>query len=200
MASSAPENKIGVRAGARPPAAGRIVRVERLPETILGVPVRAPSTEQEPVLETVIDLTGPRPTNRRPGPRGLAEGDHARVALLVSTGIRPGDAIARVALDTGKARDTIQNNYYRTKRKLSAQTPSRTPEAVSKDRGRQAAEPLVIARRTRPLLSKVGGSDIDAIASQLIAATEALAAAATAQATELAEIRARLAAARRELR
>jgi hypothetical protein len=158
--------------------------MEYSPKTILGVPVSTPAPDPTRVVEAVVDMTDPAPKRRRPGARGSAAEDHRRVAVLVESGLGVGDAIRRVAADTGKARNTIQNNYYRTSRKLRGDA---APVA-------RLAEPQASGEPAGLVLSS---TETDAVAAEVVKGVKLLAAAAAAQAAEIAELRAKLDAVRR---
>lgn len=159
--------------------------MEYSPETILGVPVPSPAPDAARVVDTVVDLTDPVPARRPPGPNGSAAADHRRVAELVENGTAVGNAITRAAEDTGKARNTIQNNYYRTVRKLRAQA------SAASDPAEPAAGDGVTT------LGALPDDVIDGIVSEVVKGVKLLAAAAEARAAEIAQLRAKLEAVRR---
>ncbi len=159
--------------------------MEYSPETILGVPVPSPAPDAARVVDTVVDLTDPVPARRPPGPNGSAAADHRRVAELVENGTAVGNAITRAAEDTGKARNTIQNNYYRTVRKLRAQASAESGPA----------EPAAGDGVTT--LGALPDDVIDGIVSEVVKGVKLLAAAAEARAAEIAQLRAKLEAVRR---
>jgi hypothetical protein len=165
-------------------------------ESILGVPVKPAAKELQRVLDTVIDLTDAKPAHMPRGRRrGSASEDHAQVAALVADGMRVQQAIAQVATQAGKPRHTIQNNYYRTKRRLTIDSPSAassgvvtmpTQAARTPARRRMEASP----RRATSRKSSVAPSPgIDGITAELVKTAEALARAARAQRAELDALR-----------
>lgn len=173
-------------------------------KTILGVPVKAAPQARERVLDTVVDLTdrsGSRPARSRP--KSPADDDHTRVAELVSNGTRVGAAVVQVAAAGGKTPTSVQNNYYRVKRRLDgtsragASPRAAAPRVKRRTSTRRGTAPP--AGAGSDLRSGSSRSEIEATTAELIRTTAALTRAARGQATELAALRAKVKAIRGEL-
>jgi hypothetical protein len=103
-----------------------------------------------------------------------------QVEQLVGDGLSRTDAFKRISEESGRREGTVAANYYRVARKRAGGSlrPRASRSARSAGGGR--------SRR------RGGGSDIDQLAGAVVQSVQELAAAVSAQAEEVKELRARL--------
>ncbi len=116
-----------------------------------------------------------------------------QVEKLVATGMNRTEAFAKISADTGRRAGTVAANYYRVARKRAGGSLRKSRTAGRGGRARAAA--ATTRRRTGGRAAAAAGpssSDIDALAASLVSNVQALAAAVSAQAKEVKELRTRL--------
>jgi hypothetical protein len=123
----------------------------------------------------------------------IGEQIYDQVEKLVADGMNRTQAFAEISKQSGRQAGTVAANYYRVARKRAGgslrkakDAPARKPRATASKGGRPRGS------GTRRSAAATGGGDIDALAAQLVASVEALAAAVKAQGAEVSELRSRL--------
>lgn len=110
-----------------------------------------------------------------------------QVEALVKGGMTRADAFRQISSESGRRQGTVAANYYRVARKRGTTARSR------RGRPRRATAVVSAARNGRRTAARpAAAGDVDALARSLIENVQALAAAMTAQAAEVKELRARL--------
>jgi hypothetical protein len=108
-----------------------------------------------------------------------------QVEQLRGEGLSRTEAFNRISEESGRRAGTVAANYYRVARK-------RAGGSLRGARNGGRSTPTRAAGGRRGGRRAQGGDDIDALARELIANVEALAAAVTAQAAEVEDMRSRL--------
>ncbi|HYX84242.1 MAG TPA: hypothetical protein VE777_04665 [Gaiellales bacterium] len=110
-----------------------------------------------------------------------------QVEQLVKGGLSRTDAFKQISSESGRREGTVAANYYRVARK-------RAGGSLRPRRGRGRTRTTAASpRRARTVTARrAGEADIDALANSLVQNVQALAAAMTAQAAEVKDLRARL--------
>jgi hypothetical protein len=103
-----------------------------------------------------------------------------QVERLVGEGLSRTDAFKRISEESGRREGTVAANYYRVARKRAG--------GSLRPRGGRARATGTRSRRR----SRADGADIDALAGAVVQSVQELAAAVSAQADEVKELRARL--------
>jgi hypothetical protein len=124
----------------------------------------------------------------------IGEQIYDQVEKLVADGMNRTQAFAEISKQSGRQAGTVAANYYRVARKRAggslrkskAAAPARKPRQTASKGGRPRGS------GTRRSAAESNGGDIDALAAQLVASVEALAAAVKAQGAEVSELRSRL--------
>jgi hypothetical protein len=126
----------------------------------------------------------------------IGEQIYDQVEKLVADGMNRTQAFAEISKQSGRQAGTVAANYYRVARKRAGGSlrkakaaPARKPRATASNKGGRPRGSGSGGRRSAPAAS---GGDIDALAAQLVASVEALAAAVKAQGAEVSELRSRL--------
>jgi hypothetical protein len=113
-----------------------------------------------------------------------------QVEKLVKGGMTRTDAFKQISSESGRREGTVAANYYRVARKRAG--GSLRPRRA-RGRARTATAGVSASRRNRNVAARRAAEpDIDALASSLVQNVQALAAAMTAQAAEVKDLRARL--------
>ncbi len=117
--------------------------------------------------------------------RAVGIQDFESVTALVGGGIKVGDAISRVASGRGASRAAVSANFYTARRRSAGGTT----------KARRASQRRSAATPSRA--KAIGRGDVDAIARDLVANVKALVEMVKSQSREVADLRAKLDAARK---
>ncbi len=114
-----------------------------------------------------------------------------QVEKLVADGMNRTQAFAEISKQSGRQAGTVAANYYRVARKRAGGSLRKSRLRAQAPRHRVQGRPTR-GSGTRRRAAASGGGNIDALAAQLVASVEALAAAVKAQGAEVSELRSRL--------